>query len=320
MNLPILTRRAALAALAGATASCNRSQKKTIAVIPKGNAHLFWQSVHAGAVAAAREDNLDVIWNGPAAETDFTGQIKIVESMINRRVDAIALAPIDRKAMVSVVERAAKENVLLIIFDSGIDTDQYVSQIATDNYRAGELGAERMAKILNGAGQVAILAVTPGAASTLAREQGFEDWIKKNAPKIEIVDKQFGMSEVATSLSKAENMLTAHPQMAGMFASNESSAVGASQALRGRQGKVKLVGFDSSPSLIEGLKTGLVDSLVIQDPFKMGYESVKTAAKKIAGQTVEKNRSLPAVLVTSENLDTPEIQAKISPDLKKYLD
>ncbi len=320
MNLPILSRRSLLAVIAGIPAACNRSGKKSIAVIPKGNAHLFWQSVHAGAVAAAREDNLDVIWNGPATEADFTGQIKIVESMINRRVDAIALAPIDRKAMVSVVERAAKEGVPLIIFDSGIDTDQYVSQIATDNYRAGELGAERMSKILNGAGQVAIVAVMPGAASTLAREQGFEDWIKKNAPKIAIVDKQFGMAEVATSLSKSENMLTAHPQLAGIFASNESSAVGASQALKGRQGKVKLVGFDSSPSLIDGLKSGLVDSLVIQDPFKMGYESVKTASKKIASQPVEKNRSLEAVLVTPENLNTPEIQTKISPDLKKYLD
>ncbi|MEO8026189.1 MAG: substrate-binding domain-containing protein [Bryobacteraceae bacterium] len=320
MNTTLTTRRGALAAMAGAAAACNRSQKKAIAVIPKGNAHLFWQSVHAGAVAAAREENLDVIWNGPATESDFTGQIKIVESMINRRVDAIALAPIDRKAMVSVVERAAREGVPLIIFDSGIDTEQYVAQIATDNYRAGELAAERMTKILNGEGRVGIIAVMPGAASTLAREAGFEDWIRKNAPKIEIVDKQFGMAEVATSLSKAENMLTAHPKLAGLFASNESSAVGAAQALKGREGKVKLVGFDSSPTLIDGLKAGQVDSLVIQDPFKMGYESVKTAAKKIASQPVEKVQNLAARLVTLENVNAPDVQAQLNPDLKKYLD
>src|SRR5258708_25381028 len=149
-------------------AACNRSRKREIAVIPKGRAHLFWQSVHAGAVAAAREANdVEILWNGPSTETDFNGQLQIVDSVINRRVDAIALAPIDKKVMVSVVERATREKIPMIIFDSGIDTDQFVSQVATDNYKAGQVGAERMAKILDGKANIFIVAVQPGAQSTI---------------------------------------------------------------------------------------------------------------------------------------------------------
>ena len=299
---------------------CNRQGKKRIGFVPKGRAHLFWQSVHAGAVAAARESNVDIVWNGPATETDFTGQLQIVEAMINQRVDAIALAPIDKTAMVSVVERAAREKIPVVIFDSGIDTENFVAQVATDNYRAGEAGAERLGKLLGGKGKIVIVAVQPGAASTMQREQGFEDFTKKNFPGIEIMDKRYGMADFAKSLQVAENMLTAFPDLDGMFASNESSAVGAAQALKGRKGsRVKLVGFDSSPTLLEDLRNGLVDSLVIQDPFKMGYESVRAAVLKLEGGTPRKINALPPVVVTRENLNDPKIQSQLKPDLDKYL-
>jgi ribose transport system substrate-binding protein len=318
-----ITRRRLLICGASALApfyGCNRTRKRTIAVIPKGTAHLFWQSVHAGAVAASREAGCDISWNGPASEADYAGQLKVVDSMISRRVDAIVLAPTDRKALVSVVERAGRENIPVIIFDSGIDTENYVSYVATDNYHAGEIAAERMNKILGGKGKVAIVAVIPGGASTMQREQGFEDAVRKNYPGIQIVDKQFGMADFATSMSKAENMLTGHPDLAALFASNESSAVGASQALKARRSQVKLVGFDWSPTLIEDLKNGLVDSLVVQDPFKMGYEAVRAAVAKLDGKPVVKINHMPPKLVDRENLNTPEIQAQLNPDLKKYLE
>ncbi|PYT15027.1 MAG: sugar ABC transporter substrate-binding protein [Acidobacteria bacterium] len=313
----------ALIALAG----CNRQSKKVIAVIPKGNAHVFWQTVHAGAVAASREGAVDIIWNGPATETDYTGQLKVVDAMINRRVDAIALAPIDRQAMVGVVERANSAGIPVIIFDSGIDTDKFVAQVTTDNYHAGELAGERMAKLLGGAGhqsgrpksKVAILAVQPGAASTTAREQGFQDIIKKNYPFIEIVDKQYGMAEVATSLTKAENILTGHPDLDGIFASNESSTAGAAQALRDRNSKVKLVGFDWSPSILDDLKSGIIDSVVVQDPFRMGQEAVRLAIDALARKQVAKINNLAPKLIDRDNLNTPEVQAQLNPDLKKYL-
>ncbi len=302
-----------------AAPACNRDTRKRIAVIPKGQAHLFWQSVHAGAVSAARETNVDVIWNGPAAETDFTGQLQIVDSMITRRVDAICLAPIDKTAMVSVVDRATRENIPVVIFDSPVDTQSFVAQVATDNYAAGVMAAGRMGKILNGKGKVAEVAVEPGSASTMAREQGFEDAIKKDFPGIQIVDKRYGWADRAKSLTVAENMLTAHDDLAAMFASNESSAVGAAQAIKGRNTKVKLVGFDSSPGLLDDLKAGLIDSLVVQDPFRMGHDAVVAAVEKLNGSTPQKIQNLPPRVATKENLDDPDVRKQLHPDLDKYL-
>jgi ribose transport system substrate-binding protein len=312
--------RGALGVAALSISGCNKSTKRRIGVVPKGRAHLFWQSVHAGAVKAARENDVEIVWNGAATETDYNGQIQIVDAMINQRVDAIALAPIDKKVMVSVVERAAKENIPVVIFDSGIDTESYVSMVATDNYAAGQMAAARMGEILGGKGTVVVVAVQPGGASTMAREQGFEDGIKK-FEGIKIVDKRYGMADFAKSLQVAENMLTAFPDATGLFASNESSAVGAAQALKGRKdSKVKMVGFDWSPTLLGDLRAGLIDSLVAQDPFNMGYESVLAAVNKLNGKPVEKNHPLPPRLITKANIDTPEVKAQLEPDLKKYLD
>jgi len=309
----------ACAAVLCTSTACNREKKRVVAVIPKGNAHLFWQSVHAGAVSASRESGTEIIWDGPASETDYTGQLKVVDAMINRRVDAIALAPIDSKAMVGVVERAASEGIPVIIFDSGIDTDKFVAQVATDNYHAGEMGAERLGKLLGGKGKVAMLANMPGSASTVARETGFEDYMKKNFPGIEIVEKQFGNAEVATSLTKAENILTGHPNLDGIFASNESSSMGFAQALRDRKTKIKMVGFDWTPSLLDDVRNGVIDSLVVQNPFKMGEQAMNLALAKLDGKPFEKMNAIAPKIVDKANVDTPEVQAQVNPDLKKYL-
>ncbi len=312
--------RRGLIGAAALAAACNRSASKAIAVIPKGRAHLFWQSVHAGAVAASRETGVDIVWNGPSTETDFNAQLQIVDAMINRRVDAICLAPIDRKVMVSVVERAAAQKIPVVIFDSGIDTEKFVSQVATDNYVAGEMAAMRMGEILGGKGRVAMVAVQPGAASTMAREQGFEDKIAAAFPGISIVDKRYGMADFAKSRAVAENMLTAFADLKGLFASNESSTVGAAQALKSRSSGVKMVGFDWSPPLLDDLRAGMIDSLVVQNPFKMGYESVRSAVRSIKGETVEKINNLAPRLILREDLDKPDVHAQLNPDLKKYLD
>jgi ribose transport system substrate-binding protein len=300
--------------------ACGLERKTTIAVIPKGNTTIFWQSVHAGAAKAAVENGVEIIWNGPPSETDYTGQLQITDAMINRRVDAIVLAPIDRKAMVGVVERAARENVPMVIIDSGIDTEQYMARVGTDNYKGGQIAADRVGKLVNGKGTVAIVAVLPGGASTEEREKGFEDTIQGKYPNIRIVDKRFGMADVARSLLVSENILRAHPELDALFASNEASAMGAAQALRERHGrKIKLVGFDAGPSLLDDLRSGLVDSLVVQNPFKMGYEALQAAIKKLKGQPVVRINDLEPKLIDLQNLDEPEIQAYLHPDIKKYL-
>ncbi|MBI1982565.1 MAG: substrate-binding domain-containing protein [Acidobacteria bacterium] len=302
-------------------AACKRSQQPTYAVIPKGQAHIFWQTVHAGALAAAREANVEVAWNGPATEADFARQIAIIDDFINRHVDGILLAPTDRDALVPAIRRARQAGIPLSIFDSGANTEDYVSFVATDNYGGGVMAARRLGEILNKRGKVAMIAVMPGGASTLAREQGFKETLEKEFPEVKLVAWQFGMSDRARSLAVTEDVLTANPTLNGIFASNESSTVGAAQAVKARNltAKVRIVGFDSSPSLVEDLRAGIIDSLVLQDPFQIGYQGLKTLLNQRAGRAPPKRLDLPPVLVTRENFDDPKVRQLLNPELERYL-
>jgi ribose transport system substrate-binding protein len=303
------------------TLACRKRERQLYAVIPKGQAHIFWQTVHAGAAAAAEEAKVDIAWNGPATETDLTRQIAIVDDFINRHVDGIELAPEDREALVPTIRRAKKAGIPLTVIDSGADTDEYVSFIATDNYGGGALAARHLATLLNDRGDVAVIAVLPGAASTLAREQGFKDTVEKEYPNLRIVALQYGMSDRARSLAVTEDILAGHPTLSGIFASNESSSIGADQAIkaRGLSGKVRLVGFDSSPSLIDDLQGGTIDALILQDPFQIGYLGLKALVEFRAGHAPAKRLDLKPVLVTRTNLQDSTIQTLINPDIDRYL-
>jgi ribose transport system substrate-binding protein len=300
---------------------CNRNPRKVIAVIPKGTAHLYWVSVQAGALAAGKELNVEVLWNGPAQETEFDRQVQIVDSMIARRVDGIVLAPNERKALVPPLDRAAAAGIPVTIFDSGLDSENYLSFVATNNYEAGQLAARTLAGLIGGTGEVAVLANAPGSGSTIDREKGFADVIGKEFPAMKIVASQFGMSDRAKARASAENMLTANPNLAGMFASAEFSSAGVALAIkaRNRSGKVKLIGFDSSDAMIEDLKGGVISAMLVQDPFRIGYEGVKTLVDKWAGKPVPKRLDLNARVIRKEDLDKPEIHELLHPDINKYL-
>ncbi len=312
---------ALLLALVLVLPACRRRERPLYAVIPKGQANSFWQTVHAGAVAEAREAGVDIDWNGPALESDFTRQVTVVDDFINRHVDGIELAPNDRDALVPAIHRARQAGIPLTIIDSGANTDEYVSFVATDNYGGGVLGARRLGEILGKRGNVALIANAPGSASTLAREQGFKETLHKEFPEITLVAWQYGMAEYARSLTVTEDILTANPGLNGLFASNESSAVGAVQGVkaRGLAGKVKIVGFDSSPALLDDLRSGAIDALVVQDPFQMAHEGLKTLVDNRAGRKPPHRIDLPPTLVTHDNLSEPGIQRLLNPDIQKYL-
>src|ERR1044071_3603731 len=174
--------------------SCRRKDKPVIAVIPKSQSHIFWQTVHAGAAAAGKELGVEIRWNGPASEIDFSRQINIVEDYINQRVDGIALAPSHGESLVPIVERAMQEHIPVVIFDSGIKTDKYLSYVSTDNFHAGVMAAERMGVILPQGGKIVILGTLPGTVSTTELENGFRETVEKKFPKIKIVGMQYGMS------------------------------------------------------------------------------------------------------------------------------
>ncbi len=309
----------ALLLCAAALAGCRRSEKKVIGVVPKGVSHIFWQTIHAGAVKAAREFGFEVEWNAPALEIDASRQIEIVESMVNRRLAGIVLAPVDRKALVGVVERAAREGVPVVIFDSAIDTDQRVSFVATNNLEGGRMGARRLAHVLGGKGKVGVIGFMPGSASTMEREQGFAEELKR-FPGIQLVALQFGMASRAKSMAAVENMLMAHPDLAGLFADNESSSSGAVQALKARGAAgVKMVAFDASEQLIADLEAGHIDSIVVQDPFRMGYEATRAMALHLRGQRPPAVIDSGVALVTREDLGKAEVRALLFPDIQKYL-
>ena len=283
-----------------ALAGCGGSQKKQIAVIPKGTAHLFWVTVQSGAMDAGKEFGVDILWNGPAQETDFGRQIEILDSMINRKVDGIVVAPSEKKVLVQSLARAKAAGIPVTVFDSGVDSEDYVSFVATNNFEAGQMGARKLASLLGNKGKVIVVMNAPGGASTMERERGFTEAIEKEFPEMHIVATQFGMSDRAKAMTVTENMITAHPDVNGIFASAEPSSVGASQALKSRSlaGKIKFVGFDSSEGLIEDMKAGVIDALVVQDPHKIGYEAVKTIVDKLNGKTPSKRIDLGARVIT----------------------
>jgi ribose transport system substrate-binding protein len=298
-------------------ASCSNrgAAKTTIAVIPKGQAHVFWQAVRAGAQRAAGEEHVEMIWTAPATETDLTGQANIIEDFVNRHVDAIVLAPSHRKALVPAATRAVGAGIPLVVIDSGMDFDQQVSYIATDNRQGGVLAARRIGELLKGHGKVAVLGIAAGSGSGLEREGGFQDTIRAEFPGIQIAGYQFTESDRTRGLTVAEDFLTRFPDLDGLFASNESSAVGAARAVSNRnlRGKVRIVGFDSSSDLIQAVRDGTVDTLVVQQPFRMGYEGVRAAVAALKHQPVAKHIDTGTVLVTRDNLDTPDVQRLLSP-------
>ena len=320
----MLTRRELVAsapALVGLASCAGDSGLPVVGVVPKGTNHTFWQSVHAGAIKGGQEFGLEVLWNAPQLEIDTARQISIVENLITRRVDGIVLAPVDAEALVRVVERAADHGIPVAIFDSAIETDRIITFVVTDNYKGGVMAAERMGEILGGKGKVGVIGFMPGSASTMKREAGFQETIEARFPGIEFLGVRFNMADRAKALEETENLLTANPDLAGLFADNESSLDGAVQAIkqRGLAGKVKIVGFDASETLVEDMLAGVIDSIVVQDPFKMGYESTRQMAAHLQGQETTAHVDSGAYLLTPENVHEAEMKAVVFPDLEYWL-
>jgi ribose transport system substrate-binding protein len=288
--------------------------ERRIAVIPKGTSSVFWESVHAGAEKAGEELGYEISWNGPELESDRERQIQIVEDFIALKVAGIVLAPNGSNALVPKVEEMFARNMPCVIIDSAIDTDKYVSFAATNNYQGGVIAARRMGKILDGKGKVIVVKFMPGSGSTTNRENGFIDTIEKEFTGIEIVDTKYGMSTVETSLHAAEDLLTKHTELDGLYACNAGTSVGSAQALQsqGRAESIKMVGFDAEETLIDKLKSGVIDSLVVQDPYKMGYIGVKTLVDKLNGKEVPKSIDTGVELITVERLEEPKIKALLN--------
>lgn len=301
-----------IALIVWSCAGRSTKSKPQILVSPKGLVHSFWVTVKAGADSAGREFHADVIWKGPTQETDIAGQIAIIEDYVNKGVDAIVLAACDAQGLIPVLEKAQQRGIPVITIDSGVDSDLPISFIATDNILAAQKAAQKLAELIGEQGKVACIPFIPGAATSNWREQGFVSEIKKY-PNIELLPIRYSQSEVAVGMAVTEDILTAHPDIKGIFAANEAGTIGVIQALKTKNkiGQVKVVGFDAAPNEVKALQAGEIDALIVQDPFKMGYEGVKAAIKVLAGEVVPKRIDTGVYIVTRENLDQPEIQRLI---------
>jgi ribose transport system substrate-binding protein len=210
------------------------------------------------------------------------------------------------------VEKIYSKNIPCVIIDSGVETDKYLSYMATDNYKGGALAAERIGALLQGKGKVILVEWTPNAASTEARAKGFRETLAEKSPDIELIDSRYpNPPTMDKARDVTEDMLAKHAEVDAVFACNATTAGGALQALRSpthAKHNIKMVGFDAWPMLVEGLKNGELDSLVIQNPYKMGYEGVKAVVKKIHGKEVPKHVDTGVELVTKERLEEPKIK------------
>ena len=304
-----------------------------IAVIPKGTTHEFWKMVHAGAIKAEREINaageqkVEIIWKGPLKEDNTEEQINLVRTFISSRVAGIVLAPLDKTALVRPVREAAGKGIPVIIFDSGLDAEvgkDFASYVATDNYQGGVLGAKRLGEVLGGKGKAILLRYQVGSESTMQRENGFLDTMKKELPGIELIstDQRAGATE-EQAYRKSQNLLTRFKdEVNGIFCPNESAAAGMLGALRqaGLNGKIRFVGFDASEKLVQALSVGDIDGLVLQNPINMAYLGVKSVVKQINGGKLEPYVDTGVRVATPGNMNTPQMKELHSPDLSKWLD
>ena len=313
------------AGLAGCAPEGTGGPKKyRIAVIPKGETHDFWKSIHAGAISAARElGDVEVLWQGPLREDDREQQIQVVEQFVAQGVDGVVLAPLDRRALKGPVEEGIAAGIPFLIIDSGLESDKIISYVATDNYHGGVLAARRLADVLGGQGNAILLRYQTGSESTEQREAGFVDTLAKEFPNIKLISDDQEAGATRESATQAmESLLNQFGDVAdGIFAPCEPVAYGCMRALEDsdRSGRIKLVGFDATPAMVEALRAGTMHGLVLQDPFKMGELGVKMMVDHLQGKAIAKRVPTGEVVVTQENIDEPDMVRLHSPDLSPYL-
>ncbi len=278
----------------------------------------FWQTVKMGAETAAKELDIDMIFTGPMEETDITGQIEILDDIISKRPMAIVLAPSDYKKLVPISEKIIKSNITLVTIDSAIDTPLCKSLISTNNLEAAQQAAEEMARLIGYEGKVAIMSFVKGVSTAIERERGFREAISKYK-KIQLIEETW-FSEGKEDIAYAQTLdiLKKHPDVAGIFGANEKTVIGIARAIEdlGLNGKIKLVGFDGNQEEVMFIEKGVIDAVMVQRPFNMGYLGVREAVEISLDKKKPEYIDTGAVLIRKDNLYTPENQKLLFPFVK----
>lgn len=295
------------------------AQQATIPVIVKDTTSFYWQIVLAGARKAGKDLGVKVPELGAQSEADINGQIAILENSVASKPAAIVISPTQRAALGKPIDEAAK-SVKIVGIDSAADSKAFTSFLTTDNVQGGRIAADGLAEAITkkygkAEGEVALITHLPGVGSLDERSKGFKEQLASKYPGIKLVADKVSDGTANGGLNITTDLLTAFPNLRGIFASNLIQAQGAIQAIAESkaQDKVKLVGFDSDDKLVKALKDGVMAATVVQDPFRMGYDGVKTALAASKGEKVEAFVDTGANLITGENMSGARAQELLNP-------
>ncbi|WP_407154823.1 ABC transporter substrate-binding protein [Bradyrhizobium sp. STM 3557] len=311
----------ALSALAACGAPSYAAEPK-IPIIVKDTTSFYWQIVLAGARHAGKDLGVNVPELGAQSESDINGQISILENAVAEKPAAVVIAPTEFKALGEPIDEAAKK-VPIIGIDSAADSKAFTSFLTTDNVQGGRIAADGLAEAIKAKygkpeGEVALITSLPGVGSLDQRAKGFKEEIAVKYPGLKLVADKVADGKATTGLNIMTDLITANPDLRGVFASNLIMAQGAGQAIaeNNKADTIKLVGFDSDDKLIGFLKDGTIAALVVQDPYRMGYDGIKTALAVSKGEQVPANVDTGANLITKANMDGEKQHALLYPNIK----
>ena len=300
-----------LGSVLAATSVTAQAADKEIAVIVKTVNSTYWQNVQKGAQQASKAlGNYTMTFQGPASESAIADQVNMVQNAVSRHVAGIVLAPSDPDALVPVIKSAWEAKIPVVIIDSPVSKDgehYYQAFLATDNKRAGELCAQALIEHAGTTGDIALMSYVAGAGSEIGRVGGFTDYIKAHS-QLHIVGPFYSQSQMATALNQTTDVLTSNPNLKGIFAANEPTAIGMGRALAqsGKARKVAAIGFDGNEDLQNFVKDGTINAIAVQGSFQMGKLGVETVAHVISHEKVAKLSDTGVVMVTRENIGSPE--------------
>lgn len=296
------------AAGSGETTGGGNGDEPYIAIISKGFSQQFWVTVRDGAEAAADELGARITFDGPDTESDVEQQIQQLQTAMSGNPDAIGFAALDSEASIPLLEQADADGIPIIAFDSGVESDIPVTTVATDNYAAAAEAAKRMVELTGGEGDVAVVAHDQTSLTGTLRRDGFVDYIEDNSD-MEIVDIQYTNSDVLEATNVTNAILQGNPDLTGIFATNEASAIGMVTALEelGRKEGLVAIGFDSGQGQIDAIRDGLMDGAITQDPYNIGYRTVEAALAVLDGESVDEVIDTGFYFYDATNMDQEEI-------------
>lgn len=310
----MLTRRTLLGAASAAamllTSSFASAHEMYIPLISKGFQHQFWQAVKAGADQAAKEFGVDITFEGPDNETMVDRQIDMLAAALAKKPSAIGFAALDSQAAIPLLRQAEEAGIPVIAFDSGVDSDIPLATASTDNVAAAALAADKMAELIGGSGKVAVVAHDQTSRTGVDRRDGFLNEIKAKYPDIEVVTVQYGGGDQLKSTELTKAILTANPDLKGIFGTNEGSAVGVVNGVREMGTKdVVIIGYDSGKAQTDAIREGLMAGAITQNPVGIGYETVKAAVDAVNGKAVPAHIDTGFYYYDKTNIDDPKIAA-----------